>query len=184
MTPEKRIWTIPNVLTFLRLFTIIPILIFLSRGERWLAFLWIIIGIAADFLDGIIARKLNQSSDLGRIMDPLVDKLIVISVTFHLVSSQLYNFPLWYFIFLVLRELSLILGGLFILKGRKLIVEANRSGKNSAFLTGVAILLFVGDIQPFGWIVLWTALGFTVFSTWVYLKEFREKLKSQTFRDN
>lgn len=177
MDPNKRIWTIPNILTVLRLFMLIPIMMHLSNGERYWALLWMLIGVLTDFLDGIIARKFNQRSDLGRLMDPVVDKLNVITVLIFLVISPLYEFPLWYLIFIGAREVTLMLGGLIALRGKKVVMESNRPGKNSAFANGMVVVLFVLGWQPYGWIVLTIAMILTLYSTWIYFQLYRKQVQ-------
>lgn len=72
---KKEIFTVPNLLTLMRLILILPIAIFIQRGEYPLALLFVLLSGLTDILDGIIARTFNQVSDLGKIFDPIADKL-------------------------------------------------------------------------------------------------------------
>ncbi len=175
MDPNKRIWTIPNLLTVLRLFMLIPILIHLSQGQKYWALVWMLISVTSDFLDGIIARKFNQRSDLGRIMDPIVDKMNVVAILTYMVISPLYDFPFWYLCFIGVREIMLMLGGLMVLKGRHVVMESNRPGKNSAFANSIVGILFVLSWQPYGWIMLALALILTLYSTWTYFRLYQKQ---------
>jgi len=179
MEKTDRIWTLPNLLTFLRLLFLAPILLFLAKGQRLPAVGFIFLGITSDFFDGIIARRFNQSSDLGRMMDPLVDKLNILAVGLLMILSPLYRFPLWYFLFLVVRELAVLVCGLLVARKRKIVLEANKPGKRSAFFTGVCVLLYILGWEPYTWISLWIAFGLALYSTWTYLKVFLKQVKEK-----
>jgi len=178
MVKEDRIWTVPNMLSIFRLFLLIPIIICLAHEQRILAFGLMLLGVATDFLDGYIARRWNQRSNLGRIMDPVIDKINVIVILFYMVYSQIYEFPLWFFLFLLGREMILMLSSLFVIRRKDIVMESNRPGKNSAFATGMVVLLFVLDLQPYGWIMLWLAFVLTLYSSWVYFRLFVYKLNN------
>ncbi|MBN2417670.1 CDP-alcohol phosphatidyltransferase family protein [bacterium] len=177
--PEKRIVTIPNLLTALRFFMIPPILAALARGARLEAVAWMLASAATDFLDGLAARRLNQRSDLGRILDPLADKLTVLSVAGWLVFSDSYYFPVWGAAILAARELAVLLGGLLIIRGRKVVMESARPGKTSAFAVAVAVLLYVLEVQPWALLMLVAGLMLTAWSTWAYYKAFTLQLSRQ-----
>jgi CDP-diacylglycerol--glycerol-3-phosphate 3-phosphatidyltransferase len=172
MAIEKRIWTIPNALSLLRLLLLIPILICLSKGQRIWALGLIVIGVISDFLDGILARRLNQKSDLGRIMDPVIDKINVLAVTFFMVVNDHYAFPLWFFLILMVRELTLLIGGSIMIRDKDTVMESNRPGKNSAFANGIVVIFYMMGWHPYAEILLYIALIMTIYSTWIYLKLF------------
>lgn len=75
--PSDRVWTIPNVITFVRL-ALIPVFIWVGLGEN-VAAAWVIGFIAGstDFIDGKVARRLGQVSKLGIAMDPLSDRFLI-----------------------------------------------------------------------------------------------------------
>ncbi|MBN2102773.1 CDP-alcohol phosphatidyltransferase family protein [bacterium] len=174
---RHRILTIPNFMTLMRLLFLIPIFWCLAHQLRWWVLFWGLLGIITDLMDGWVARKFNQSSDLGRLMDPVVDKINVISVTFFMVLSPYYGFPVEYFLFMVVRELSVMTGGLIVTKKKHVILESNVWGKRSAFVTGCMVILFILDWRFYAWILLWISLGLTLVSTWVYARLFIERIK-------
>ncbi len=184
MVKEDRIWTVPNVLSVFRLMLLIPILIFMAQEKRILAVGLMLLGVATDFIDGYIARRWDQKSNLGRLMDPAIDKINILVITAYMIRSPLYDFPLWFFLFVFAREIILMLGGLLVVKRRNLVMESNRPGKNSAFAVVMGVLLFVLDLQPFGWIMLWIAFVLTLYSSWVYFRSFVRQLKQQTSMDS
>ena len=97
MEIKGRIWTIPNILSVCRLLMLIPIFICLVRVQRGWAVFWMGLGVLTDFLDGYIARHYNQRSDLGRIMDPVIDKVNVLSVSFFWFSPLVTHSPSGFF---------------------------------------------------------------------------------------
>ena len=177
MNKNRRILTVPNLMTLTRLVLLGPILWCLARELRWWVLFWGMIGIVTDLLDGWAARRLNQSSDLGRLMDPAVDKIMVLAVTLYMSLSPHYSFPLWYFIFELVRESVLMLGGLVAVRKKHKVMESQKPGKWSAFVTGIMVVLFIIDFQPAAWIMLWISLALTVFSTFHYGKRFIRVMK-------
>lgn len=175
---DKKICTVPNVLTAARLVFLIPIVHHIIHLNKWQALIWILISIATDNLDGFIARRFHQQSDLGRILDPVADKVNILVVVTVLTFSPHYGFPMWYFVFAVVREALVLLGGWMIIRKRDVVLEANRAGKWSAFVTGCMILCFVMRWQPFGWVLLWIGLILTLFSTWMYAGRYRKAVRA------
>ena len=76
---KRRIWTVPNQITFLRLCFLPFLLIFMSYEKYKWALLILVIAGFSDGVDGLIARKFNQHSSLGAYLDPIVDKLLLSS---------------------------------------------------------------------------------------------------------
>ena len=178
MNKRSRIWTIPNLLSLMRLLLLAPMLVLLGRGQRWAVFGLALLGIAFDLSDGFLARKLNQCSDLGRILDPVIDKTVTLSVSLFLVLSPLYGFPAWFFLFLLFREAAVLAGGLTVMRGRKMIPESNRAGKWSAFTTGFAVLFYIMDWQPFAFWLVCISFILTLYSSFTYIKTFLAKMRA------
>lgn len=172
------VWTVPNLLTFMRFFLMIPIFICLVRGERVWVFFWGFLAVCTDLLDGWAARKLNQFSELGRILDPVFDKIGVLSVILYMTFSARYQFPLWFTLFMLARETAILVFGFILLKKNARVSESNRAGKWSAYITASAVLLFILGWQPYAKIALWIAFVLTLYSTWTYFKIFFEKSKN------
>ncbi len=167
-----RVFTLPNLVTVARFLLLIPIFVFLARGERTAVFFLGFLGVCMDLLDGFLARRLNQFSELGRIMDPVFDKIAVLSVVLYMVFSPMYRFPLWFFLFLLVRELAVLVFGLLLLKKTSKVSESNRAGKWSAFITGTVVLLYILGWQPYGIIMLWIAFVLTLYSSFTYLNAY------------
>jgi cardiolipin synthase len=134
--------TLPTVLTLARL-TSTPVIVYAMIKHYWgIAFWLIVISAFTDLFDGYIARTFNQKTLLGAILDPLADKLLVLSVYFTLtfVQSPLFSIPLWFVILVLFKELILIGGVLFLyLKKDFLEIKPTLLGK----LTMVMQILFI-----------------------------------------
>ena len=91
---KNSIYLIPNLITYARLLSI-PFIIIFYLSEIYIlqlmAFIIFILASTSDFLDGYLARKLNQTSILGKILDPIADKLLVILVFMMFINSDLLN---------------------------------------------------------------------------------------------
>ncbi|MGN0742386.1 MAG: CDP-alcohol phosphatidyltransferase family protein, partial [Candidatus Fimadaptatus sp.] len=100
---------------------------------------------------GYIARKYNQITDFGKLMDPLADKLMVIAMLVMLVVKAF--IPAWVLIVVVCKELMMVLGAALLLGGRKVVVMANKQGKaaTAAFFAAI-VLACMRDV----WLPLWT----------------------------
>jgi CDP-diacylglycerol---glycerol-3-phosphate 3-phosphatidyltransferase len=137
---------LPNRLTLLRLVLILPFVAALSiefTGSKVLAAVIFLVGTATDYADGIIARKLQLVTDFGRLMDPLVDKVMTVAAFICLVSLQW--IPAWAVITIVSREF-LITGLRLVAASRGLVLPAERLGKHKTawqMLTIIYYLLFL-----------------------------------------
>ncbi len=99
-----RVWTVPNALSFLRLACIPAFLVLLARHEDGWAFAALAISGASDFLDGRIARRYHQVSRLGQVLDPLADRLFIVSTVLALALRQIV--PWWLVALILLRDVA------------------------------------------------------------------------------
>ena len=74
--PSSRIWTVPNIISFVRLATVPVFVVLFVTGRENAAVILYALGAWSDFLDGYIARRTNSVTDLGKLLDPLADKLL------------------------------------------------------------------------------------------------------------
>jgi cardiolipin synthase len=105
---SDRVWTIPNLISFARLLGV-PVFLWLVLGpeEDELALLLLMASGVTDYLDGVLARKLNQSSKVGQILDPVADRLYILAVVAGLALRDI--IPAALAISLPLRDVLLVL---------------------------------------------------------------------------
>jgi len=140
---KNQILTIPNLLSLIRVL-MIPIIVWLycDQGDyRGAAGLVVLSGLT-DVADGIIARKFHLVSDLGKILDPIADKLTQAALIFCLISK--YEWMLWLFIFFAVKEITMGISGLIVIKKKDVVNSAQWFGKlATVVLYAVMILLFL-----------------------------------------
>lgn len=160
---EKRI-TFSTVLTSIRIL-LVPFIIAAMVAQRWgLAFKLFIAAMVTDFFDGNTARWFNQKTFLGACLDPIADKLLLVScfATLAFVQSPLFSIPRWFVLTVLVKELLLIGGALYILLTKEhLEVRPTWLGK----ITTVVQMLFIVWLFAcyfFHWMPIktyWTMLG-------------------------
>lgn len=143
---KERILTVPNILTFVRI-ALLPAIVWRYRmGDTLGAFLAYLIAMVTDAVDGIIARRFNQITALGKLIDPLADKLSLLTLLGLFVADG--QIPLWVLGVILLKEAALIVGGAVALR-RGIVVYALPIGKvtTCAFILSI-IARFAGLTAP------------------------------------
>lgn len=111
---DGKIFTVPNILTFCRIVLIAPFLYFFIT-ERYIEATAILVASGlSDCFDGFLARKLNQVSDLGKLLDPVADKLTLVAVAVCICIMFPIVIPLM--VILALKDLLMLCGGLYMIK--------------------------------------------------------------------
>lgn len=107
---SSRVLTIPNLLSFLRLAMVPVFLVLVLQGQDALALVVLVVSSATDFLDGYIARKFQQLSRLGQLLDPAADRLFIFAALVGLAAREV--IPWWLFIVIVARDVALLVMGI------------------------------------------------------------------------
>lgn len=137
----KEIKTIPNLLSLLRIILIIPFIIFFLKGNYIAAAVVIIISGLSDAFDGFIARKFNQITDLGKMLDPLADKLTLIAIMICIVI--LFPIVLPVVIILILKDVVMMIGASVLLKDDIKPPAARWYGKVATIMFYISVALIV-----------------------------------------
>jgi cardiolipin synthase len=130
--------TVPNILSFARIASI-PIFSWLSANERtrlWGILLFAVV-VSTDWVDGYVARRMGQESELGRILDPVADRLAIGAGLLTFAISGI--FPFWAALLILVRDVAVLLGGALILWGKDVRVEVRGIGKIATFSLMAAI---------------------------------------------
>ena len=110
----KDLMTIPNAISFIRILLITPFVAFFITGYYIPAAVTVALSGISDCFDGLIARRFHQESEIGKILDPLADKLTLIAIGVCLIFIEPYVLPLM--IVMVLKDTLMIVGGTIIIK--------------------------------------------------------------------
>lgn len=142
----KKNINVPNTLTALRLVLIIPLLHFLLKQDFVNAGIIILVSAMSDMMDGFLARRLNQVTSLGKILDPIADKLTLIAVVIGI--NVIYPEVMPFVIVLFTKELLMLAGGAFLLKLKIRPPAARWYGKLSTvlFYTSITTLIMLKAI--------------------------------------
>ncbi len=177
-TPEAvsdRVLTIPNVLSALRLVGV-PVFLWLlfTHQDIW-AFVVLLLSGVTDYLDGKIARRFNLVSRVGQLLDPLADRLYVLTTLVALTIRDI--IPLWLLVVLVARDLFMGVVILLLKRVGQTGLPVHFVGKAATFnlLYAFPILLLssvdgvVGDVaQPLGWAFAWWGVGLYLLAAVLY----------------
>lgn len=164
-----RIATIPNGVSLLRLLGV-PLFLWLLLAQQadFAAFVVLVVGGASDWLDGYLARRLQQFSPLGEILDPLIDRLYIAAT---LIGLALREFiPWWLVALLVARDLVLV-ALLPVLRRRgRVALPVTYVGKTGTFalLWGFPLLLLGGFPFPVGTAIVAIGWAFALWGTFLY----------------
>jgi CDP-diacylglycerol--glycerol-3-phosphate 3-phosphatidyltransferase len=161
--------TVPNWVTLSRLLGL-PVILYCLQNPtaetRWLSLGIFLVAAITDWVDGYLARKLNQVTELGKFLDPLVDKLLVLAPLLALI--ELRQVPAWGVFLILARELSV--AGWRVtpsLTGNKGVVGANFWGKLKTVSQIVAIALLIAPLPKSAAYPSLVAFWISVILTWV-----------------
>ncbi len=186
-THRDRILTLANAISFSRIFLAIPLVLLfedISVGETakyWWAFSLIIVIVITDFLDGYVARKADEITNFGKLIDPVADKVCMMVVMIYLIIT--YQTPfLLFFITLVLRDTFLIIIGVYLMFSQEEVFQSNRSGKWFIGITALMMVLFLFQ-EPLTipgyilWISYLISMLLFAFSTFEYIRRYLRYFK-------
>ncbi|WP_262331717.1 CDP-diacylglycerol--glycerol-3-phosphate 3-phosphatidyltransferase [Bosea sp. BH3] len=174
-------WSLPNLLTYGRILAIpaLVAILFWPRDDwmRWMALAIYTVAAITDYLDGYIARAWSQQSAIGRMLDPIADKLLVAALLLMLVADgTIHGWTLWAAIVILCREI-LVSGLREFLAELKVSVPVSKVAKwkttAQLFALGFLIAGPAGDkVLPgnttIGIVLLWAAAGLTIYTGWDY----------------
>lgn len=173
-----KLLNLPNSLTLSRIFiTPILVVVLLTRIDGKEIYGAVLFSAAAltDFLDGYLARRRNQVTNFGKLLDPIADKLLTTSAFISLVELQLA--PAWMVVIIVGREFA-VSGIRSIAASQGFIMPANWFGKSKTviqILTIVVLIVASTYIEPwlrYGRYLLWLTMAVSLFSAGTYLMTF------------
>lgn len=177
-------WNVPNCLSLFRIF-LVPLLvvILLTRfpQKEWFGLAVFLTACFTDFLDGYIARRYNQISNLGKLLDPVADKLLISAAFISLVDIKVV--PAWMVVVIIGREFA-VTGLRNIAIQQNLTIPASALGKfkMGSQVVAIALLIIQKKLNTFAiisqialWVVLVAAMGSMIDYFIKFAKLFKEK---------
>ena len=167
---------LPNKLCFFRLFLVPMVLLVLYSEINYSVYIATVIFIIAaltDVLDGYIARSRKLITDFGKFIDPLVDKILVVSVLVYLVYIQ--TIPDWMVIIIIAREFA-VSGFRIISASRGIVVAASKLGKFKTQSQIIAVIFALLELPFYLWVILFAVI-LTVISGADYIWNGRDIFK-------
>ena len=128
---STRVWTLANVISVVRLMAI-PVFLYLVIIDRLvIAFALLVVAVLTDFVDGMVARKMNQITKLGQFLDPFADRLFIAATAIALAIQDVV--PWWFVVAVMLRDALLGVGGLVMSRYGHATLPVKWWGKVSTF---------------------------------------------------
>ena len=176
---SNEIWNLPNALTLLRIF-LVPFLVvaLLTKfeGREFVGLAIFLVAAITDFFDGYIARKRNQMTRLGALLDPIADKLLMSAAFISLVEMDPTHVPAWMVVIIIGREFA-VSGLRSIAAQQGVTIAASPLGKGKLVTQVVAISLLIlghklGEFRLIGMVALWFVMLFALISAIDYFVKF------------
>jgi CDP-diacylglycerol--glycerol-3-phosphate 3-phosphatidyltransferase len=179
---RQQILSLPNGVTILRIVAIpliLVLLFYMGRRYQLLTALLFFGAAVTDTFDGYLARRRGMVTTLGKFLDPLADKLLIVTALIALIPAR--EIPVWMVIVIVGREIAITgLRGIAVSQG--IIISASALGKYKTVFEAASVFFLILNgsysflsFRPIGMFLLWVALGIAVVSGVDY---FRKYLKS------
>jgi cardiolipin synthase len=155
---ESRILTVPNLITVVRL-ACLPIFVWLLLSEQNRAAASVLLGLlgATDWVDGYIARRFDQTSTLGKVLDPVADRLLFFTALVAILIDG--SAPRWVCWAVLVREVVISVATLLLAALGARRIDVTRAGKTGTFLLMFAFPAFVAGASTFWWAPISTNLA-------------------------
>ncbi len=172
----KDIYLIPNLISLSRIL-LLPVFVYyiINDNATWSIIIFGLI-VLSDFLDGLLSRSLKQVTKLGKILDPLADKIAIA-----VIASILYlykGFPLWYLLALIARDSIIFIGGAYFYNKKKIITTASTWGKLTTTVLAILVCCYILNIKILINPTLYLSIVLFLLSSLIYAYNFVKQLKN------
>ena len=187
----RRNWNVPNVLTLIRLLLVPVYIVLFAAGQKYAALAVFLLASLTDWLDGRIARKYNLTTDFGKLMDPLADKVMVITAMCSMaIGSQTIAAVIpWAAVVILLVKEAIMVAGSAVMLRFQMVACSNLVGKTAQcmFIASLVAVYFhdwfvrvcAGWFMPLDLMLLWISIALALCALIVYgtrsLRAAREK---------
>lgn len=175
---ENRVCTVSNGLTLFRIVLLPFILFFLLQSApsaNALVLFLLSVAVLTDVLDGYFARRLSQVSNLGKILDPLADKITIGSMAVFLMFLR--GLPGWAVVLIVGRDLAILFCSFFLIRRRGIIPMSNLPGKITGVALACLVIVYILGWHPLAETILWITTISLAVSASSYALYFLRRMK-------
>jgi CDP-diacylglycerol--glycerol-3-phosphate 3-phosphatidyltransferase len=178
-TLSNEIWNLPNALTLFRIFLVpflVVVLLTKFTGREFVGMAIFLLAAITDFFDGWLARRRNQTTRLGALLDPIADKLLMSAAFISLVEMDPTHVPAWMVVIIIGREFA-VSGLRSIAAQQGVTIAASPLGKGKMVSQVIAISLLIlgyelGQFRIMGTVALWAVMFFALVSGVDYFLKF------------
>ncbi|HWW60228.1 MAG TPA: CDP-diacylglycerol--glycerol-3-phosphate 3-phosphatidyltransferase [Thermoanaerobaculia bacterium] len=176
---SNEIWNLPNALTLFRIFLVpflVVVLLTKFSGREYVGFGIFLVAAITDYFDGYFARKYNQVTRMGALLDPIADKLLMSAAFISLVELDHERVPAWIVVIIIGREFA-VSGLRSIAAQQGVTIAASPLGKFKMVTQVIAISLLIlgyelGEFRKTGTLMLWAVMAFALASGVDYFIKF------------
>ncbi|SRR6266849_5394307 len=176
---SNEIWNLPNSLTLFRIFLVpflVVVLLTKFSGREYAGLAIFLVAAITDFFDGYFARRYNQMTRLGALLDPIADKLLMSAAFISLVEMDPKHVPAWMVVIIIGREFA-VSGLRSIAAQQGVTIAASPLGKTKTVSQVVAISFLIlgyelGELRRIGTVALWAVMLFALASGVDYFIKF------------
>jgi CDP-diacylglycerol--glycerol-3-phosphate 3-phosphatidyltransferase len=171
-TELDKFWTVSNAVSVLRIVLTLPVVWLIALGPiyMWPTFGLVVVMIISDMLDGYLARRRNEITRWGKILDPMADKVAIGAITVVLVLFK--GLPFWVVAAVLVRDGLILLASMFLVGRRDVVISSNIWGKLTTFMMSLLLVSFLMDIHFIQSFMLWICGGLLFVSWASYLWDF------------
>ena len=181
----KRIFTYANILSFSRILMAVPLVmaldgrLFDESMRNWACFGIILAIFLSDVLDGPLARWTDQVTNLGKVIDPVADKICMMVVLIFLIQDKDFGHLFFtFFILITTRDTLLIITAIHLIQNQEEVFESLVSGKIFIFTSVVMMIFYIFPIPDYLRLIAYTlSILFFIISTYFYYQNFKESFK-------
>ena len=170
----QRVLTLANLISMLRASSAIPIIYTLNYPEwHWLTAIIILVAALSDSLDGYFARRAKEVTHLGMWLDPIADFVVITAIVLYLVILKM--FPLWFFLFYIIRHIMVAAPAIYFVNHGMYILSANWWGKWATGITALTVFLHIFQFDAVWWLKhasLYSATVLAIVSWVIYYRDY------------
>ena len=147
-TKKDKVLTIANMISISRIFLCFPLVIFMENNDNFNTFIVILLMILTDLIDGYVARMADESTDFGKLIDPLADKICFLVVSIYLIFNY-GMYMLLFFCLIMIRDMIIIIIGSYLMLNKNIALESNKSGKWFIFISSLMMISVIFGLSMY-----------------------------------